>query len=269
MGITADLTPEQRCVLAYGAGLEPTRSLAPRAPPSEETHGPASTTRSPGARFLRATAVTAGAAALAPMLPRTCWPRAPAAAALQVTSPTPTAASAATVLVRDVVDFKLHGDFPWNGGSVTFKLHEGWVGWPAGPLHPHRHVRPGVRGAGGPRVRAAARGRQDQGGRRRAAVPVRGRRRGSAARALHGPGYEDFTPLLHVHGDPHRRCRAAGLRRSGGRGRRGRHGDRGRDRHRRQLPVRRLAGWLPARWTRRSPAPCPAARCCPRRTWTR
>ncbi len=42
-----------------------------------------------------------------------------------VTSPNPTADSAATVLVSDVLDFELRGPFEWNGGSVTMRLHEG------------------------------------------------------------------------------------------------------------------------------------------------
>ena len=44
-----------------------------------------------------------------------------------VTSPHPTPDSAATVLVRDVLDFELRGPFAWNGGSVTMRLHEGRI----------------------------------------------------------------------------------------------------------------------------------------------
>ncbi|MDP8905112.1 MAG: hypothetical protein M3N29_07335 [Chloroflexota bacterium] len=44
-----------------------------------------------------------------------------------VTSPVPTPDSAATVLVRDVLDFDLRGPFAWNGGSVTMRLHEGRI----------------------------------------------------------------------------------------------------------------------------------------------
>ncbi len=42
-----------------------------------------------------------------------------------VTSPNPAPDSAATVLVKDVVEFELHGPYKWNGGSVTMRLHEG------------------------------------------------------------------------------------------------------------------------------------------------
>ena len=48
-------------------------------------------------------------------------------AASRVTSPTPTADSAATKLVADVLDFELRGPFEWNGGSVTMRLHEALV----------------------------------------------------------------------------------------------------------------------------------------------
>jgi hypothetical protein len=44
-----------------------------------------------------------------------------------VTSPAPTPDDAATVIVRDVIDFELRGPFAWNGGSVTMRLHEGWI----------------------------------------------------------------------------------------------------------------------------------------------
>jgi hypothetical protein len=44
-----------------------------------------------------------------------------------VTSPVPTPDDAATVLVRDVIDFELRGPFAWNGGSVTMRLHEGRI----------------------------------------------------------------------------------------------------------------------------------------------
>jgi hypothetical protein len=42
-----------------------------------------------------------------------------------VTSPNPTPDGAATVLVKDVVEFELSGPYEWNGGSVTMRLHEG------------------------------------------------------------------------------------------------------------------------------------------------
>jgi hypothetical protein len=46
-------------------------------------------------------------------------------AAASVTSPNPTPDAAATVLVKDVVEFELRGPYEWNGGSVTMRLHEG------------------------------------------------------------------------------------------------------------------------------------------------
>ncbi len=76
--------------------------------------------------FLHVTAATAGATAFAAVLPRTLRAQGPAPS-LRVTSPTHTANDAATVLVKDVVEYQLHGGFPWNGGSVTLRLHEGWV----------------------------------------------------------------------------------------------------------------------------------------------
>jgi hypothetical protein len=45
--------------------------------------------------------------------------------AASVTSPNPTPDGAATVLVKDVVEFELSGPYEWNGGSVTMRLHEG------------------------------------------------------------------------------------------------------------------------------------------------
>jgi hypothetical protein len=42
-----------------------------------------------------------------------------------VVSPIPTPDSAATILVKDVVEFELRGPYEWNGGSVTMLLHEG------------------------------------------------------------------------------------------------------------------------------------------------
>ena len=75
--------------------------------------------------FLQASAVTVGAAALASVLPRSLL--AQDATALQVTSPNPTPDSAATVLVGDVIDYRLRGDFAWNGGWVQFRLHEGRI----------------------------------------------------------------------------------------------------------------------------------------------
>ena len=84
-------------------------------------------------RFMKATAFVGSAAALAACTPTgggaTSPPRSSAAPPptplASVTSPNPTPDSAATVLVKDVVEFELHGPYKWNGGSVTLRLHEG------------------------------------------------------------------------------------------------------------------------------------------------
>jgi hypothetical protein len=89
-----------------------------------EIYRPSLTRRS----FLRISAATAGTLALASVLPRAVFAQElTAAAALQVTSPSPAPDSSATVLVRDVLDYRLQGDFAWNGGWVTFRMHEGRV----------------------------------------------------------------------------------------------------------------------------------------------
>ena len=83
-------------------------------------------------RFLKGAAFAGTAAALAACTPsggRPTLTLAPASAppspAASVTSPNPTPDSAASVLVKDVVEFELRGPFEWNGGSVTMRLHEG------------------------------------------------------------------------------------------------------------------------------------------------
>jgi hypothetical protein len=83
-------------------------------------------TRHPLSRrgFLQASAATVGAAALAGVLPRALLAQSDPAI-LGVTSPNPTPDGQATVLVDDVLDFRLRGDFAWNGGWVQFRLHEG------------------------------------------------------------------------------------------------------------------------------------------------
>jgi hypothetical protein len=57
--------------------------------------------------------------------PASAPPVSPPPSPSSVTSPNPTPNSAATVLVKDVVEFELHGPYKWNGGSVTMRLHEG------------------------------------------------------------------------------------------------------------------------------------------------
>jgi hypothetical protein len=149
--------------------------------------------------LLRATAVTAGAAALAPLLPRVVRAQSPAAAAaLQVTSPTPTVESQATVLVKDVVDFKLHGDFPWNGGSVTFRLHEGWVdGQPVQFIRTDASDQAFASQEGLVFVPLLAAAKTKEGAVGRLFL-FEGGAEGQLPVLSTAPGDEDFTPLLHV-----------------------------------------------------------------------
>lgn len=87
-------------------------------------------------RFLQATGLTGGAAVLAACgpsggggttaAPSVAPPIVPSPSPVaSVTSPSPTPDGAATVLVKDVVEFELRGPYTWNGGSVTMRLHEG------------------------------------------------------------------------------------------------------------------------------------------------
>jgi hypothetical protein len=82
-------------------------------------------------RFLKVAAFGGTAAALAACSPGGAGPTlappspGPPSPLPSVTSPNPTPDSAATVLVKDVVEFDLRGPFEWNGGSVTMRLHEG------------------------------------------------------------------------------------------------------------------------------------------------
>ncbi len=84
-------------------------------------------------RFLKGAAFAGTAAALAACSPSGGGPTftfapppsSPPPPVPRVTSPNPTPDSAATVLVKDVVEFELRGPYKWNGGSVTLRLHEG------------------------------------------------------------------------------------------------------------------------------------------------
>ena len=90
-------------------------------------------------RFLGGAALAGGAVVLAACTPSAGGAtQAPASAAPptgdlpptpvpSVTSPSPTPDSAATVLVRDVVEYELRGPYAWNGGSVTLRLHAGFI----------------------------------------------------------------------------------------------------------------------------------------------
>ncbi len=86
-------------------------------------------------QILQAGGLAGGAAVLAACSPggaaTTASPTSPPSSAPAVTpipsviSPNPTPDSAATVLVKDVIEFELRGPYTWNGGSVTMRLHEG------------------------------------------------------------------------------------------------------------------------------------------------
>lgn len=79
-----------------------------------------------GSAALAACGADRGASPVAPATPAATGRASPLPSPLpSVTSPNPTPDSAATVLVRDVLDFELRGPFEWNGGSVTMRLHEG------------------------------------------------------------------------------------------------------------------------------------------------
>ena len=90
-------------------------------------------------RFLHGSAIAGGAAVLAACTPSagggsptsaavaTPPSAAPATPVPSVTSPSPTPDSAATVLVRDVVEYELRGPYAWNGGSVTLRLNAGFI----------------------------------------------------------------------------------------------------------------------------------------------
>ncbi|MFV2062849.1 MAG: twin-arginine translocation signal domain-containing protein [Chloroflexota bacterium] len=88
--------------------------------------------------FLRTSATVVGAGALTTVVPRVILAQGPDGylPPLQLTSPDPSPDDAATVFVGDVLEYRLSGDFPWNGGSVTFQLHEGRVdGLPLWYIH--------------------------------------------------------------------------------------------------------------------------------------
>lgn len=90
-------------------------------------------------RFLGGAALAGGAAVLAACTPSAGGSTQPPVSVApptgdlpptpfpSVTSPSPTPDSAATVLVRDVVEYELRGPYAWNGGSVTLRLHAGFI----------------------------------------------------------------------------------------------------------------------------------------------
>jgi hypothetical protein len=155
--------------------------------------------------ILRTAAATTGAAALAGAGPRSSFGQGPSASSpiaspgpLQITSPNPTPDSAATVLVRDVTDFTLHGDFLWNGGSVTFRLHEGWVdGMPVYFVRTDTSDQAFAEEEGLVFVPVLAAALATDGGTGRMFLFENGAE-GQLPVLSTAPGYDDFTPLYRV-----------------------------------------------------------------------
>jgi hypothetical protein len=150
--------------------------------------------------FLQASAATVGAAALAGLLPRTLLAQVEPGA-FEVTSPNPTPDSQATVLVDDVLDFRLRGDFAWNGGWVQFRLHEGRIdGEPIWYIRTDTSDQTFASDEGLVWVPLLGLARSVEGGTGRIYLFDDGR----PAVLSTGPGRDDFTPLyevVHVRGD--------------------------------------------------------------------
>jgi len=123
----------------------------------------------------------------------------PLSPAPTVTSPNPTPNGAASVLVKDVVDYQLRGPYKWNGGSVTMRLHEGrldgkpiyFVRTDASDAAFAREVRLVFV----PILRLAA---QKQGGAGRIFLFGNDAAAGQLPIMSTGPGKADFTPLYRV-----------------------------------------------------------------------
>lgn len=143
--------------------------------------------------FLQVSAATVAAAALAGVLPRSLW--AQDAPGFQVISPHPTPDDQATVLVDDVLDFRLRGDFEWNGGWVRFKLHEGRIdGDQIWYIRTDASDRTFASDEGLVFVPLLALARSVEGGTGRIYLF----RDGSPAVLSTGPGHDDFSPLYEV-----------------------------------------------------------------------
>ena len=152
-------------------------------------------TRQPLSRrgFLQVSAATVGAAALAGVLPRSLL--AQDAAGFDVVSPNPTPDDQATVLVDDVLDFRLRGDFAWNGGWVRFRLHEGRIdGEPIWYIRTDASDQTFAADEGLVFVPLLALSRSVEGGTGRIYLFDDG----SPAVLSTGPGHDDFTPLYEV-----------------------------------------------------------------------
>lgn len=157
-------------------------------------------------RFLKGAAFAGTAAALAACTPsggRPSVTSAPASAppspAASVTSPNPTPDGAATVLVKDVVEFELHGPYKWNGGSVTLRLHEGRLdGEPMYFVRTDSSDEAFAKEAGLVFVPVLRLATQKEGGVGRIFVFGDDAAEGQLPVLSTGPGKDDFTPLYSV-----------------------------------------------------------------------
>lgn len=117
-----------------------------------------------------------------------------------VTSPNPTPDGAATVLVKDVVEFELRGPYEWNGGSVTMRLHEGRLdGEPIYFVRTDASDETFANEIGlvfVPLLRLAL---QKEGGAGRIFLFGDDAADGQLPVLSTGPGKDDFTPLYRVH----------------------------------------------------------------------
>jgi hypothetical protein len=125
-----------------------------------------------------------------------------------VTSPSPTPDSAATVLVKDVVEFELRGPYRWNGGSVTMRLHEGRLdGEPIYFVRTDASDEPFAQEIGLVWVPALRLALQQEGAVGRIFLFGGDAADGQVSILSTGPGRDDFTPLYRVNrvlfrGDP-------------------------------------------------------------------
>ena len=134
------------------------------------------------------------------MLPRALLAQDPAeAGTLQVISPSPTPDGEATVLVKDVLDYRLRGDFAWNGGWVTFRLHEGRIdGEPIWFIRTDTSDRTFADDEGLVFVPLLAAARSVAGGTGRIYLFDGDAADGQLPVLSTGPGRDDFTPLYEV-----------------------------------------------------------------------
>jgi hypothetical protein len=159
-------------------------------------------------RFLQGAAFAGTAAALAACTPAGSTATTPPAGtpatsptpAPSVTSPNPTPDEAATVLVRDVVEFELSGPYAWNGGSVTMRLHEGRLdGEPIHFVRTDASDRAFADEVGLVWVQVLRLALDRPAGTGRIFLFDDGAAAGRLPVLSTGPGRDDFTPLFRVH----------------------------------------------------------------------